>query len=142
MHDTRLPLFTAKNKSFGFSIYSISVSAATSSTMCSGKSRIAYSFRRFVIFIRSYSFGKFCASSLFNDSSVPPNFTITSHVRSSLSYPVSRSNDFSRSCSVASSARFNRFSIFSLDIKIPRDRTPLLIRNAAAGDFMTYCFYF
>ena len=133
MHDTRLPLFTAKNKSFGFSMYSISVSAATSSTICSGKSRIAYSFRRFVILIRSYSSGNFSANSPLNASSVPPNFTITSQVRSALSYPVSRSNDFSLSRSVASSARFNRFSIFSLDIKIPRKRTPYLLEMQLGG---------
>ena len=40
---------------------------------------------------------------------------------------------FSLSRSVASSARFNRFSIFSLDIKIPRKRTPYLLEMQLGG---------
>ena len=119
MHDTRLPLLTAKNKSFGFSIYSISLRAATRSTICSGSISIAYSFRRLVSLMLSYSSGKFCRSNKRSSSSVPLNFTITSQFFFSLSNPTSSSSDFSRSSPDASSARFNRFSIFSLGIKTP-----------------------
>ena len=66
-------------------MYSILSSAATGSTRCSGNTKIAYSFCRFVRRIRGYSLGKFSKSNATRSSVVPTNFTMTSHVCSALS---------------------------------------------------------
>ena len=70
MHEAALPWFTAKNSLFGFSAYSISLKAMTSSTWASGTVSTAKPPRSSVIF-------------------APGNFSVRTAARSPLYFTIS-----------------------------------------------------
>ena len=111
MQEALIPCCTEKKSLFGFSIYSISVRSVTASIKASGSRITAYSLLSSVTSISGYISSNFLR--------LPVYFTMTSHVSVSSWYPTFKFKDCCLSSSVASSARFSKFSRFELFIPSP-----------------------